>query len=119
MDLEECIGRVRVLQEQEKLHITSKLGALREKELLIAQLEEHNYHLRYNIRMRDIIVEFLQKWQARNEPGKHVERLITDKYLTLLFIFRCRAHVSLNRALVGYCLVYDTLTLTLYCLRHF
>jgi hypothetical protein len=60
---------VRVLQDQEKLHITSTRGAQKEKELLLAQLEEHHYHLRYNLRMRDLVVESLQKWQAKHEPG--------------------------------------------------
>lgn len=87
VDLEECLGRVRVLQEQEKLQISTVRGAQKEKELLLAQLEEHHYHLRYNLRMRDIIVESLQKWQAKHEPGMcglHLGRL----NLTRLIFFK-------------------------------
>ena len=74
-EIEECIARLRVLLEEGKLQHDSEHSAQRIKSLLIAQLEEHNYHLLYNLHGRDSIVESIQKWQRAYEPGTHLHAL--------------------------------------------
>jgi len=69
-DIEECVARLRVLLSDGKLQADSAHSAQRIKNTLVAQLEEHNFHLQHNLHMRDTVVELLQKWQRRFEPGK-------------------------------------------------
>lgn len=60
--LSETMARVRQLQREEQLTVVSAGGVIRERAHLVAQLEEHNYHLQYNLRMRDIVVDSLDAW---------------------------------------------------------
>ena len=67
----EALERVRQLQQTEQLTITTRRGIAKERELLLAQLEEHNYHLRYNLKMRDIVMDGLSAWNAKHDSGEH------------------------------------------------
>lgn len=68
--LGEALERVRALQQAEQLTVTSRRGIAKERELLLAQLEEHNYHLRYNLKMRDLVTESLVQWAVQNDSGE-------------------------------------------------
>ena len=63
---------MRVLSDDGDLKYESALVSQRIKSLLVAQLEEHNYHLQYNLRMRDCVVDAIQKWQLKHEPGERI-----------------------------------------------
>ena len=67
----EALERVRQLQQTEQLAITTRRGVAKEQELLLAQLKEHNYHLRYNLKMRDIVMDGLSAWNAKHDSGEH------------------------------------------------
>ena len=67
----EALERVRQLQQTEQLAITTRRGVPKERELLLAQLEEHNYHLRYNLKMRDIVMDSLNAWNAKHDSGEY------------------------------------------------
>lgn len=58
------------MQQAEQLTVTSRRGIAKERELLLAQLEEHNYHLRYNLKMRDFVTESLAQWAVQNDSGE-------------------------------------------------
>ena len=60
----------RALQQAEQLTVTTRRGIAKERELLLAQLDEHNYHLRYNLKMRDIVTDSLAQWAIQNDSGE-------------------------------------------------
>lgn len=68
--LGEALERVRALQQAEQLTVTTRRGIAKERELLLAQLDEHNYHLRYNLKMRDIVTDSLAQWAIQNDSGE-------------------------------------------------